>query len=294
LFNEAIRVLIVEDSNDYAYMLQMVLRREDQNHFVVQHARQLSQCVSFLEDEQFNVILLDLTLPDSDGFNTFMKVHDQAPETPIVVLTALDDQNLALAAVREGAQDFLIKGSVEGRALVRALRYAIERKRMLTELQQQTIMDELTGLLNRRGFFSMAQPQMEIANRSGSTLSLFFADLDGLKRINDQFGHLAGDQALKAVAGILRETFRSSDIIARIGGDEFTILALLINKDIQSILQRLRDSIEEHNRQSSQYQLSLSVGVAFYEGGCDGSLDDLLSQADASLYQEKQSKYSYR
>jgi diguanylate cyclase (GGDEF)-like protein len=122
----------------------------------------------------------------------------------------------------------------------------ITERRRLEELQHAlSITDELTGLHNRRGFFTLAQQQMKVSERSGGALLLFFVDLDDLKHINDTFGHLEGDKALIEVSNVLRDTFRESDIIGRIGGDEFAVLAIETS-DLteEALITRLRDAID--------------------------------------------------
>lgn len=285
---EEIDVLLVEDNLDYASVLRMILDREKSIHFNITHAKQLSQALDELVRHPFDVILLDLSLPDSDGIDTFQQVYTVATQIPIVVLTALDDEGLATQAVRDGAQDYLIKGNIQGTALVRSLQYAIERYRSVAKLQHLSLIDELTGLFNRRGFISIARQHLKIAHRANRRLLLFFIDLDKLKSINDRFGHLQGDQALKDTAAILQSTFRSSDVLGRIGGDEFTVLAVDADDSPKSMVERLRAILNQYNQRSTSYQLSLSVGYAQYDPCSEQTLEDLLAMADHFLYLQKQ------
>jgi diguanylate cyclase (GGDEF)-like protein len=149
----------------------------------------------------------------------------------------------------------------------------------------------LTGLLNRRGFLSLAEQQLKIAQREVWELVLLFADLDGLKNINDNFGHPEGDRALRTVATILRETFRTSDLIARLGGDEFIVLAINAPAaGIQTMVARLQRNIERYNAQNQYYQLSLSYGVAQFDPHLETSLESLIFKADQALYEQKRNK----
>jgi diguanylate cyclase (GGDEF)-like protein len=176
--------------------------------------------------------------------------------------------------------------------LVQAMQYAVERHLMVENLRRLSLLDELTGLLNRRGFLALADQQVKIAQRSSRPLMLFFSDLDGLKFINDQHGHAEGDRALKRIAAILRETFRSSDLIARLGGDEFTVLAIdaPVNNE-QTICTRLFETIDRNNQANSGVALSLSVGVARYDPQHPAvDLVELMAQADRELYEEKSRK----
>ncbi|HEX8746187.1 MAG TPA: PAS domain S-box protein [Pyrinomonadaceae bacterium] len=168
-----------------------------------------------------------------------------------------------------------------------------ERRRTEETLRSLSLLDDLTGLYNRRGFLALAEQQVRLTQRTGHGFTLVFADLDGLKQINDTYGHKAGDEALRTVAEILKKSFRESDIIARLSGDEFTILAL---EDYEStatraVTSRLWESLEEYNRQDSRpFDLSLSVGVVHFDPESGSSLEELISQADKAMYQNKQSK----
>jgi diguanylate cyclase (GGDEF)-like protein/PAS domain S-box-containing protein len=169
-----------------------------------------------------------------------------------------------------------------------------ELVRMREELRSMALIDDLTGLYNRRGFFTLAQHQLELANRARKGLLLLFADLDGMKWINDTLGHLEGDRALKEAAGILKDTFRRSDIIARIGGDEFAVLAMEEREDnAESVAVRLQKSLEAHNARlnyGQKYKLSLSLGVAYYDPQSPCSLDALMAKADTLMYAQKQAR----
>ncbi|MBI2494976.1 MAG: diguanylate cyclase response regulator, partial [Candidatus Omnitrophica bacterium] len=215
-----------------------------------------------------------------------------APEVPIVVLTVLDDDAVALEAVRQGAQDYLVKGQVPAERLSRVIGYAIERHRMQTTLQGLSLVDELTRLYNRRGFLNLAAQHLKLAQRTKRGLSLAFIDLDGLKHINDTFGHHEGDRALVETAEILKRTFRSSDIMARIGGDEFAILAIEAQEDSGGRLaSRLQDKVREHNAQQQRsHELSLSMGIAHLDPQSPSSVEGLMTRADQALYEHKRSK----
>jgi len=163
------------------------------------------------------------------------------------------------------------------------------RVRMEETLRALALIDELTGLYNRRGFFTLAEQQLKTADRVKRRMVLLFADFDGLKQINDTLGHPEGDRALIETADILRETFRESDIIARIGGDEFVMLAIETNGSPAEILTaRLQENLAARNaRKGRRYKLSLSVGLARYDPERPCSIDDLLAQADRAMYERK-------
>lgn len=169
------------------------------------------------------------------------------------------------------------------------IRDTTERKRLEEKLSSLSITDELTGLYNRRGFFVLAEQQLKIAERSKKKALIFFADLDGLKPINDTFGHKEGDQALKETAVILKKAFRESDIVARMGGDEFAVFVIDADDDIKRTLtNRLENAITLFNRfEGRTYRLSFSTGVAEYNHENPRSLDELVAEADTFMYENK-------
>ncbi len=167
-----------------------------------------------------------------------------------------------------------------------------ERKRAEEALKTLSLKDDLTGLYNRRGFFTLAEQGLKTAQRMGTEMLLIFGDLDNLKGINDTFGHQEGDQALVDTSQILKETFRESDIIARIGGDEFVILAMnSFETSAEKLINRFEQVLNEHPLQTKRpYTLSLSLGLACFDPQNPCSIDVLLAQADKIMYENKQKK----
>ena len=165
---------------------------------------------------------------------------------------------------------------------------AIQRVLAGEELAHMATHDPLTDVPNRRGFFTLARQQLKMADRAKKRMALLFADFDHLKQINDAFGHSEGDRALIEVADVLKETFRESDIIARIGGDEFVILATETG-EASALTTRLQENLEARNaRGERRYKLSLSVGVARYDPEHPCSIDELLARADRLMYEQKE------
>ena len=165
-----------------------------------------------------------------------------------------------------------------------------ERKRSENALRALSLVDELTGLYNRRGFLTLAQQQLKLAKRGHRELILLFIDMDDFKDINDAFGHSEGDTALKRASEILKHTFRDSDIIARLGGDEFVVLATDTGATgSEIIIHRLRQELRERNQTDGYpYSLSFSVGAARFDHDASPSVEDLLAAADSMLYEQKQ------
>jgi diguanylate cyclase (GGDEF)-like protein/PAS domain S-box-containing protein len=166
----------------------------------------------------------------------------------------------------------------------------ISRLKQLEEnLRALSLTDDLTGLYNRRGFYTLAEHQIAVADREKKEMFLLYADLDNLKKINDRFGHNEGSRALVEVAGILKRHFRKSDIIARMGGDEFAIIPVIKTEDCPGkISERLTKYLRLYNaRKSRAYRLSFSIGVACYDPADPCTIDELLSRADKLMYRQK-------
>ncbi len=159
-------------------------------------------------------------------------------------------------------------------------------------LRNLSVKDDLTGLLNRRGFFTLAEQQIKIAKRQNRTMLLIIGDIDNLKQINDTLGHTEGDAAIVESAAILRESFRQSDIVARMGGDEFAILQVgNTDGNEKASIDRLHSNVALHNEHSKRkYRLSLSVGTSIWDPNGTYSIGELVKQADDIMYEQKKSK----
>jgi two-component system, cell cycle response regulator len=289
---ERTRVLLVEDNPGDARLVRESLNDGLPGQFMIQVADSLTQALEALRTaaDEVDVVLLDLSLPDSQGLETYRAVHALCPAVPILVLSGLDDESIALKAVNEGAQDFLRKARVDSELLPRAIRYAIERQRMLEQVRQLAIADELTGLMNRRGFLMLAEHQRNLADRKGTPLALVYLDIDHFKLINDQFGHDEGDRALRELAAVLLHTFRRSDVVARMGGDEFVVLMADVNGDgLDIVLGRVRKNLAAINQDSRfPWRLAVSLGVVQYDAARPVTLEMLMASADQAMYRAKQ------
>ena len=287
-----VRILLVQDNLEYAAFLKQRFSQESGTQFHIKSVTTLHEAVERLSTKDIDVILLELSLPDSKGIKTFEKIQAQAPSIPVIILTYLQEELTALRAVQKGAQDYLLKAEDESRLLPRVIRCAIERNRVKNELLNLSFSDDLTGLYNRRGFMVLAEQQFKFARRSKKGFFLILIDLDDFKPINDLYGHAQGDAALTYTAGILRKCFRQSDVLSRLGGDEFAILAIEANPDsMPTLYQRLDRAFEHFNLEKNQpYKLSLSAGSAYYDSEKNVSFEQLFETADAMLYQQKRLK----
>jgi diguanylate cyclase (GGDEF)-like protein/PAS domain S-box-containing protein len=181
--------------------------------------------------------------------------------------------------------------SVDGGGLVQVVRDITERKKIEETLRNSSLKDDLTGLFNRRGLLKQAAPYFDFARRQKENLLLLFIDLDGMKRINDEFGHNEGDNALINTAAILNRSFRSSDIIARLGGDEFTVLVTDLSASKEDAIARLNENLKAYNAEETRgHKLAFSIGVATLEPERMTCFEELLEQADRAMYEQKRMK----
>ncbi|MBI2193266.1 MAG: EAL domain-containing protein [Planctomycetes bacterium] len=278
-------ILIVEDSPTEALRLQLVL---DDAGFEPAGVSLLSDALGRASEGGIDAIVLDLTLPDSEGLQTIARMIQAAPNVPIVVLTGQHDENLGLQALKEGAQDYLVKGQADGQALVRSIRYAIERQRMQMALkaahdrmERLALIDPWTELLNRRGLERVYAIEVDRMKRGGSELVAVIVDLDNFKRINDGLGYVVGDMVLKEVGIKLKTSLRPYDHLARIGGDEFMIL-LPETRWVEGmrVAERIRLAVSESpiGLASESIKITASLGVLRVSADLP-SVEVLISQA---------------
>ena len=167
--------------------------------------------------------------------------------------------------------------------------YSIERHEILENLYKTTIVDELTGLYNRRGLLTLGNQQVELAKRQNDDIFIFFLDLDGMKIINDTLGHEFGDKALVDTSKVMHKSFRTTDILSRIGGDEFVVVAVKAQYEfIPIIIDRVKDFVKQINEENNKFELSMSIGVSKVNLDAESPLEDAIRDADKKMYDAKQ------
>ncbi len=249
-----------------------------------------------LGEHAVDIIVLDLGLPDVQGLDAVRRARASAPRLPLIVLTGLDDELVAGQALKEGAQDYIIKGQVDLRGLLRALRYAVERKAMedtardlALQLAHTSKHDDLTGLPNRMLLNDRIDFAIAMAARHKTKLALLFLDLDGFKHINDTLGHSTGDELLKSIAGRLKTCVRGADTVSRQGGDEFVVLLSDVNRanDAAICAGKILDAVAQlHSINEHDLYVTASGGISIYPDDGDNA-ETLLKNADTAMYQAK-------
>ena len=283
-----LRVLLVDHNESDAKLLLNLMQKSAGDEVDLIWAASFIEALTEMRRHAFDAMLLDLALPDSEGIESIRRMSDRA-DIPIIALTKESDDRCRIEPLLAGAEDTFIKERINSHNVLRAIQYAIARHRRIGELHALSLIDELTGLYNRRAFMTLGDHQLKIARRQDSSVTLAFADLDGLKAINDQCGHMWGDFALKDIAHILKSTFRESDVIARIGGDEYAILWIAhAPGSSEALHSRLRAGVDAYSvTEPRPYRLSLSIGFSHYKKGFVESLEDMLFETDRRMYIDK-------
>lgn len=288
--NSFVRVLLVEDDEDDALLTRATLSDGFGQRFNMDWARTYALGLEKLTTGSYDVALLDYNLGRETGIELVRAATARGCRTPIIMLTGQSDRATDLDAMHAGVADYFVKGRVTGDMLERSIRYARERHRLLEEIRSLSLSDELTGLGNRRSLFTFGEQRLQIMERSASLGVLVFADVDGLKHVNDTLGHEFGDALLIDAAHVLRATFRRTDLVARLGGDEFVVLAdVSADEDVRCVCERLAVQLEIHNSRlgAERGRLSISAGARLFRGSPSLTLQELITEADALMLQHK-------
>jgi diguanylate cyclase (GGDEF)-like protein len=288
--DEAPSILLVEDNPGDVRLVEELLRAAWVVAGSINHVSSVEDAIGRVAEDAPACILLDLSLPDAQGLGTLERVRDAHPSVPIVVLTGTDDEAQAVQAVQEGAQDYLIKGQVDGHLLGRAIRYAIERKFAEVQLSHQALHDPLTGLANRALLMERLAQALARTERRPSSVAVLFLDIDRFKTINDNFGHEVGDSVLACIGDRLRKALRPEDMASRFGGDEFVVLCEDLEDDrhVVTIAERIGGSISEPiSLEAGEVVVTTSIGIAAARGIGDRP-EVLLRDADAAVYRAKE------
>jgi len=302
----AVDLLLVEDNPDDVTYTQELFRRKGAPDYRIVAAASLEAALKILGQRPIDIVVLDLCLPDSHGFQTFERLQDEFPFVPIIVLTQLNEESTVLECMRRGAEDFLVKGEYNHDFFFRTIRYAIERHRIRRQLQSVTeelktvnrklerlaMVDPLTDVMNRRGLQQILTRELELLKREESGLLVLAVDFDNFERINQSLGHVTGDIVLKEMARRLRRSLRASDYIARIGGDEFVILLpqTRFAEGVQ-VAEKIRLAISQSSVSVSGGEgvyitASLALGTVSHD---TPTIDQMLSKAHIILHRSKNS-----
>lgn len=297
------RILLIDDNKDDI----LIVKRQLKDNIVIAYEDPGKDISSLVLKEKPDCILLDYKLKGKDGleFLSDLKNHEEAKKYPVIILTGLDRIELAIQSTKYGACDFLIKNSIDEHSLKKSIYLAIERQNLVNliyeqqeKLQKLATTDDLTNLCNRRLLIKKIEETFKHSKRYKDPFSLCLIDMDNFKLINDKYGHLAGDRALKELASLIQERIRETDVLGRYGGDEFIIIfyktdlfkAIKAANDIRNLfLYSLLDSksIDENSIiykiREDKLPVSLSFGLAAFSSDLK-TADSLIAKADRALY----------
>jgi len=239
--------------------------------------------------DHWDVVIIDLHLPDGEGITVVEGIAMHARDAALIVLTADQDADIGVEALRRGAAEFLPKSELSVTTLARCLRFAIERRRFHAQLLALADHDELTGLANRRALIAFYTRQMAAATRAGHRLVVAVFDVNNFKQINDTMGHGSGDDVLMRVAEGLRNTVRTQDLVARLGGDEFAVCATLASSVDLRYLRRRLTVFASNADPTRAIDVQLALGIA--EAQADEPLESVLARADVAMYERKRKQH---
>jgi len=287
---DPLQVLLIEDNKGDAILIERILQQALLGAVVVEKQLTLEGALTALATKDFDVALLDRSLPDAQGFSGLHSIQNFAPKVPIVFLTAYRDEETALQAIYEGAQDYLYKDQLDVHVIKRAIQYATLRKQFEGVLIMRANFDGLTGLANRTLFESRLDMALARMKRHRGNLAVLFLDLNRFKQVNDTLGHHTGDLLLQEAATRIKQSLRPYDTAARFGGDEFAILMeempALDHSEVvaQKIIHLLEAPfmIENH-----RIEIGVSIGISLCSATQMLDRETLMQQADAAMYAVK-------
>ncbi len=298
--NDRKKILIVDDSSEHRTLFSRLMARDSEISFEITEAETGQDGLRRCREDAPDCLLLDYRLPDIDGLEFLSKLGDGEATLPlpVVMLTGEGDELVAVEAMKRGAHDYLVKSHVTAEALQLAASNAMEKVEMRRDLENQrlelkrlSVTDELTGLHNRRFLVARLNEEMERAARYNLDLTLLICDLDYFKKINDRYGHLAGDQVLRNYGVLLSECARGTDIVGRYGGEEFGVV--LTNTDLASagiVAERICASTRDESRGTAgndeNFHVTCSIGMAAHSTDLQ-STEDFIQLADSALYRAK-------
>ena len=283
------KLLLVEDNPADAEFLAASLRRQRAGDVELVNVMTIAAATEQLRSEEFDVVLLDLHLPDGSGLQCLDAIQSVNSEIPIVVLSGQDDEEFAVSILNKGAQDYLVKWEGQGRTILRSIRYAIERKKSELRLNYLAQFDALTGIPNRQFFNDQLNRATARARRDGRKVGLLFLDLDDFKVVNDTLGHDSGDRLLQEVANRIRRSVRTGDVVARLGGDEFAVLmeGLSTPIEVEAVAAGLLGIVSQpYHIADRQLSITTSIGITMYPND-NSETQMLLKNADIAMYQAK-------
>lgn len=287
--NEMLRLLVVEDSPEDQEILTDILKDQKDIHLVFQD--DWKSAIEYFNHQPVDFMILDWNLPDATGNEILNDMMNLGLNIPVVVLTGLDDDAISIQSLKNGVQDYLVKGQFSKREILKSIRYAQERYLLLRDLEKLSVLDALTGLFNRRFLEERGQYEYQRCLRYKDQLSCLLIDIDHFKSLNDGFGYDFGDAVLKQVSSLIKKCIREVDIAGRYGGEELLVIlpSTPIDKSItvaSQLLKIIREWTFTFNKISKK--ITVSIGVSGYRKGMK-SFSDIVKECDIAVHRAKNS-----
>ena len=284
------KILVVDDSPLFRKTISDLLQNHNYTVLAAGNGKEALEVIN--EHPDIKMVITDFNMPEMDGFALTQKIRERYSSDELIIIGISSERDTYMPArfLKYGANDFIVKQSFLTEEFYCRVTQHLDSLERLQAVKEASMKDFLTGLYNRRYFFDFGQKLFASAKRDNLTLACAMIDIDFFKKVNDTYGHKAGDLVLQHVASTLKSRMRGTDIIARLGGEEFCILAVnLKENDAKKVFEELRQTIEKSSIQIDEDQtinVTISTGVVTE---LTDNLEDMVNRADALLYEAKNS-----
>lgn len=285
------QILVVDDDEAHNEGVMWRLRRDG---FDAEIANRAAECIAAIENQKFDVVLLDYHLGSESGIDVLRAIRNVkgANELPVIMVTAESASETTVTALRYGANDYITK-PVDLDVMVQRIRTQLSLRAATHELERRALYDQLTGLPNRALLEDRCELAFSRCTRGNEMLAVLFLDLDDFKRVNDVYGHAAGDAVLKSVAQRISAAARKSDTISRLGGDEFVVVMERIQglRDLELIASRIQTAVAQPiDVEGSHVKVGVSIGSYLWRPGDAVDLSTIIKLADRAMYGQKRKR----
>lgn len=282
------KILVVDDNILNIRLLKDIL--EDENYTVFQINNSI-EVLDIVNDVKPDVILLDIMMPEMDGFEVCKALKDdfEAKDIPIIMVTAKTESSDLKKALEIGAFDY-IKKPIDEVEVIARVQSALRFKEYQEKLKEMASKDGLTGVYNHALLIELFEKELNKQERNAGNISFVMLDIDYFKKVNDNYGHISGDIVLKGLSQILESSTRSSDIVGRFGGEEFSIVLPEISADeAYKLCDRIRQTIENYDFFISEIAIKITVSMGIYFKTSKDSISskEIIKNADTALYTAK-------
>lgn len=282
------KILVVDDSNFNIKLLTEILEHED---FIIHSLNNGSRVLETTLEIKPDVIMLDIIMPGLDGFDVckLLKSNTEVLDIPIIMVTSRTEGSDIKKALEMGAFDY-IKKPLDATEVIARVQSAIRFKVALDKLKELAMKDSLTGIYNHALLIELFEKDLAKQERNSDNIAFVMIDIDFFKRVNDAYGHAAGDHVLKELSNILKDSIRYGDIVGRYGGEEFSIILEASNKqDTFNLCDRIRQKVEDYNFifENETIKITISMGICFKEPKDITPGKEIIKKADEALYKAK-------